>query len=196
MIIGWIGPMIGSNKHRFQPEYTGFHSRYRRRYRSLNARRPANRRRATRTRAKSTWKGFALGGGIMVLFGAVYVFFPQILLIPYALHANDQDFAETRKTVRRAAEIRGALFVLRRDAIIFGSAIRAAGDTVFSMVITFSCAWVYWSYHYLTWKLYRPDLITSWVWCSLYVIVLGFAFLGRFLGGRWMTMSIIEAHLL
>jgi MATE family multidrug resistance protein len=45
---------------------------------------------------------------------------------------------------------------------------------------------------YLTWKLYKPDLFASWIWCSLYVITLGFIFMGRFVGGKWKTMSIIE----
>jgi hypothetical protein len=44
----------------------------------------------------------------------------------------------------------------------------------------------------LTWRYYGPSLFWSWTWCSIYVIALGFIFLGRFLSGRWMTMSIIE----
>jgi multidrug resistance protein, MATE family len=143
--------------------------------------------------ATSTWKGFVLGGGIMVLFGTVYVVFPQILLFPYALHANGTDFAETRNTVIVLLRFVALYSFFDAMAIIFGSAVRAAGDTVFSMVITCACAWgLLVIPTYLTWKLYKPDLMASWFWCSLYVIVLGFAFLGRFVSGRWKTMSIIE----
>ena len=143
--------------------------------------------------AISTWKGFALGGGIMVACGAVYVLYPQILLKPYALYADDQDFSETRDTVIVLLRFVALYSFFDAMAIIFGSAIRAAGDTVFSMVITCACAWgLLVIPTYLTWKLYKPDLMTSWFWCAFYVIVLGFAFLGRFLSGRWKTMSIIE----
>ncbi len=142
--------------------------------------------------AKSTWKGFALGGGIMLFCGAVYVLFPQLLLIPYALYADDKDFAQTRETVVVLLRFVALYSFFDAMAIIFGSAVRAAGDTVFSMIVTFSCAWgLLVIPTYLTWKFYRPDLFTSWIWCSIYVIILGFAFLSRFLGGRWKQMSII-----
>ena len=32
----------------------------------------------------------------------------------------------------------------------------------------------------------------SWIWCSTYVMTLGFVFLGRFCTGRWKTMSVIH----
>ncbi len=143
--------------------------------------------------ATSTWKGFVLGGGIMVICGTIYVLFPQVLLIPYALHAEDKDFAKTKEIVIVLLRFVALYSFFDAMAIIFGSAVRAAGDTVFSMVMTCACAWgLLVIPTFLTWKLYKPDLMMSWVWCSVYVTVLGFAFLGRFLSGRWMTMSIIE----
>ena len=84
-------------------------------------------------------------------------------------------------------------------AIVFGSAVRAAGDTVFSMVATCLCAWgLLVLPTYLTWQYYgqNPDrsllLNWSWIWCSVYVSTLGFVFLGRFCTGRWKTMSVIH----
>lgn len=142
----------------------------------------------------STWKGFVVGGGIMVIFGAIYIVFPQILLIPYSLYAEDQDFASTRDLVVILLRFVALYSFFDAMAIIFGSAIRAAGDTVFSMVMTCACAWgLLVVPTYLTWKIYKPDLLASWSWCSLYVIVLGFGFFARFLSGRWMTMSIIDS---
>ena len=149
--------------------------------------------------AKSTWKGFALGGGIMLFSGTIYVFFPSILLFPYALYADDRDFAKTREIVIILLRFVALYSFFDAMAIVFGSAIRAAGDTVFSMIVTCACAWCLLVLPtFLTWRIYKPDpgsnaiLMWSWIWCSIYVITLGFVFLGRFLGGRWMTMSIIE----
>lgn len=149
--------------------------------------------------AKSTWKGFILGGGIMVVCGAIYVLFPQILLSPYGLYADAEDFRSTREIVTLLLRFVALYSFFDAMAIVFGSAIRSAGDTLFSMAMTCACAWgllvipTYW-----TWKSHNPEsgtdglLFWSWIWCSVYVITLGFAFLGRFLGGRWMTMSIIH----
>lgn len=143
--------------------------------------------------AKSTSKGFVLGGGIMLLFGFAYVVFPSVLLAPYALYAEGEDFSQTRDIVIILLRFVTLYSFFDAMAIVFGSAIRAAGDTLFSMMMTCACAWgLLVIPTYLSWKLYRPDLIVSWIWCSLYIIVLGFAFLGRFMSGRWKTMSIIE----
>jgi MATE family multidrug resistance protein len=143
--------------------------------------------------AASTWKGFVFGGGIMLICGTIYILFPQVLLIPYELYAEDEDFAATKEVVIVLLRFVALYSFFDAMAIIFGSAVRAAGDTVFSMVATCACAWgLLVIPTYLTWKLYQPSLFWSWAWCSVYVIILGFVFLTRFLSGRWMTMSIIE----
>ena len=165
---------------------------------------------------KSARKGFVLAGGIMLLFGAIYVLAPQVLLAPYEYGANSHvvesvevvphDGAETH--VANFAEVRSVVIILLRfvaiysffDAmvIIFGSAIRAAGDTVFSMLVTFACAWgLLVLPTYLTWVYLGENhkdalLFWSWVWCSVYVTALGFIYLARFRGGRWKTMTVIE----
>ncbi|HEY0984583.1 MULTISPECIES: MATE family efflux transporter [unclassified Schlesneria] len=141
----------------------------------------------------TTWKGFVFGGGIMLLCGFIYVVFPQVLLVPYALYADGDDFSATKDVVIVLLRFVALYSFFDAMAIIFGSAIRAAGDTVFSMIVTCVCAWgLLVIPTYLTWEFYGKSLILSWVWCSVYVITLGFVFLARFVNGRWMTMSIMD----
>ncbi len=135
----------------------------------------------------------------MVVCGAIYVLFPDILLYPYAKYADDADFKTTREIVMVLLRFVALYSFFDAMAIVFGSAIRAAGDTVFSMSMTCACAWgLLVIPTYFTWKNHDVAsgtnglLMWSWIWCSIYVITLGFGFLGRFLSGRWMTMSIID----
>lgn len=166
---------------------------------------------------KSVKKGFVLAGGIMLVCGAVYVLAPQILLAPYEYGANNKVVNEAAKIVSTGTEsertedfakVRSVVIILLRFvaiysffdamAIIFGSAIRAAGDTVFSMLVTFGCAWgLLVLPTYLTWRILGKGsegalLFWCWIWCSIYVMALGFIYYGRFRGGRWKTMSVIE----
>jgi MATE family multidrug resistance protein len=167
---------------------------------------------------KSVRKGFVLAGGIMIAFGAIYVLAPQVLLAPYEYGANSHVAdptavasaiaVENSVTKGNFAEVRAVVIVLLRFvaiysffdamAIIFGSAIRAAGDTVFSMIVTFLCAWgLLVLPTYLTWTFVQENraenlLFWSWIWCSVYVMTLGFIYFFRFQGGRWKTMSVIE----
>lgn len=169
---------------------------------------------------KSVRKGFVLAGGIMLMFGAIYTLAPQVLLAPYEYGAN-QSLTEAAKTEVHAddsataaatkpdfAEVRAVVIILLRFvavysffdamAIIFGSAIRAAGDTVFSMLVTFLCAWgllvmpTYLTWQYLGANHERELLFWSWIWCSVYVTTLGFIYVARFAGGKWKQMSVIE----
>jgi len=170
---------------------------------------------------KSVLKGFVLAGGIMALFGAIYVLTPQILLAPYEYGANRHaapvamegkveiaeavagqpppaDFAQVRSVVILLLRFVAIYSFFDAMAIIFGSAIRAAGDTVFSMLVTFACAWgLLVLPTYLTWTYFGKGheselLFWSWIWCSTYVTALGFIYYARFRGSRWKTMSVIE----
>lgn len=141
----------------------------------------------------STWKAFSLGGAYMLLFGAVYVLLPDLLIWPYAVSANDDNFDGIRSTVIVLLRFVTLYSFFDAMAIIFGSAIRSAGDTRFSLLATGGSAWFLMVLPtWLVWKFYRPDLILSWSFCSLYVIALGFILLARFRHGRWKSMKIIE----
>jgi MATE family multidrug resistance protein len=167
--------------------------------------------------AKSVRKGFVLAAGIMLFCGAVYVLAPQVLLAPYEYGANrhseltnDIEAAMTGDPSKKPdfAEVRSVVVLLLRFvaiysffdamAIIFGSAIRAAGDTIFSMIVTFLCAWgLLVLPTWLTWNYLgknHPDelLFWSWIWCSIYVSALGLIYYARFQGGRWKSMTVIE----
>ena len=149
--------------------------------------------------AQSAWKGFVLAGGIMLACGAVYVFAPQVLLAPYAYRADGVNFEEVRSVVVVLLRFVALYSFFDAMAIVFGSAVRAAGDTVFSMIATCVCAWgLLVLPTYLTWKILGKQadpsalLNWSWIWCSVYVMTLGLVFLARFASGRWKMMSVIH----
>lgn len=142
---------------------------------------------------KSARKGFVVAGGIMAFCGSVYVFAPQTLLAPYAYHADGENFQAVRDVVVVLLRFVALYSFFDAMAIVFGSAVRAAGDTTFSMIATCLCAWgLLVTPTYLTWKFYGPSLFWSWIWCTVYVTVLGFVFLIRFRSGRWKTMNLIH----
>ena len=66
------------------------------------------------------------------------------------------------------------------------------------MLVTFACAWGLMVLPtYLTWKILGRQneerlLFWCWIWCSVYVMALGFIYYARFRGGRWKTMTVIE----
>ena len=77
--------------------------------------------------------------------------------------------------------------------IVFSSALKGAGDTryvMYMVVLVSLAALVVPSYVALV--LLGADIVVGWVILTVYVIVLGFAFLFRYLGGKWKSMRVIE----
>jgi multidrug resistance protein, MATE family len=141
----------------------------------------------------STWKGFGLAGAYMLAFGAVYTLLPELLIAPYAAKADPAEFAGIRQTVVVLLRFVAIYSFFDAMAIVFGSAIRGAGDTRFSMIVAFLAAWLMLVLPtYLWWRHYGPDLFVSWTWCAIYVIALGFIYMIRFQSGAWRGMNVIH----
>ena len=79
-------------------------------------------------------------------------------------------------------------------AIVFGSALRGAGDTRFVMLCSFGCSWIVMviptlvGVNYFDW-----GLLSVWSACTANVIIAGLAFGLRFQQGKWRAMRVIEA---
>lgn len=137
---------------------------------------------------------FTISGGYMIVFAAIYLSIPELILAPF-LHGDDQAMFE---------EIRPIVIVLLRFvaiytffdamAIVYGSAVRGAGDSYFSMVFTVISSWFLMVLPTLWLIRNGGDLYQCWAACSLFVIWLGIGFLIRFRQGHWKTMKVIEQH--
>lgn len=147
---------------------------------------------------KSARRGFLISGAYMLVFGLIYLGLPDLLILPYARHADDAvpdavSFAEIHAVTVVLLRFVALYSFFDAMAIIFGSAVRAAGDTVFSMAFTLCCsAGLLVLPTYFVWKYHGPSLIWCWVFCSAYVIAMGLGFLGRFVQGKWKRMQVIE----
>jgi MATE family multidrug resistance protein len=145
--------------------------------------------------AARTWLGLKVTLGYMTVCAVVFVVFrePAIALFIDA-DTSPEDRAELIR-IGSMVMIAAAVFQLF-DAlgITLSGALRGAGDTVWPGVVTIVNSWVtivafgFFAIHYL------PGLgsLGPWIGASLYIMVLGVAFLSRFLGGKWKTMSVVR----
>lgn len=143
--------------------------------------------------AASTWKGVIIGCGYMLVAALIYVGLPHVLVLPYSAFADSTEFAETRATVTVLLRFVAVYSFFDALAIIFGSAIRGAGDTRFAMAFGFVTAWLLLVLPtYLTWLYWGPQLYWSWTYCAFYVTVLGFGYCARFMQGSWRLMNVMH----
>lgn len=147
---------------------------------------------------RTTWTAFKVSAAYMLTFAAIYVLLPEWILRPYFAYSTDVDPNQVNPVVVRETVIVLLRFVavycfFDAMGIVFGFAIRGAGDTRFALWFSCVSAWslmVVPTVVSLTW--FRGGLNACWWFCTIYIIVLGCGFFARFLAGHWKSMKVIE----
>jgi len=146
--------------------------------------------------ARSTWIAFAVTATYMIVFAIIFVVLPDLILTPYMWFSKEK-LLPIRDLVVELLRFVAVYTFFDAMLIVFGSAIRGAGDTKFSMIFSLISGWLIMVLPtYICWKWYGGDLRISWLACTLLIVVLGIGFLLRFLGGKWKSMRVIETNVI
>lgn len=145
---------------------------------------------------RSTYSGFHLTFIYMTTVAALYVFTPDIFLAPFAAHADPAKFPAIREMAVVLLRFVAVYSLFDSMNIIFAAAIKGAGDTRYVMwMIGILSAVVLVIPSFIALLILGGGIYVGWSIVTAYVIILGFAFLFRFLGGKWKSMRVIEEAL-
>jgi MATE family multidrug resistance protein len=142
--------------------------------------------------ARATWSAFHMTFIYMTLMAVLYVTVPRLFLLPFAMGANPKEFAPIYSMAIVILRFVALYSIFDTMNLIFASALKGAGDTVFVMFLSTSLGLTLMVIP--TWLVctYGGGIYTAWAFLTLFVTVLGFSFLARFLHGRWRHMRVIE----
>jgi MATE family multidrug resistance protein len=147
--------------------------------------------------AKTTEHAFKLSGTFMLVFAALYILLPRLMLAPFASMAMDEGvkFAEVEELTVILLRFVAIYTFFDAMAMVFGAAIRGAGDTQFSMWFTLLTSWPIMVLP--AWILVRNhfSVVACWVPITVYIVVLGFGFWLRYRAGHWRSMKVIDDEL-
>ncbi|TAL31769.1 MAG: MATE family efflux transporter [Spirochaetes bacterium] len=145
---------------------------------------------------RSVWSGFHLTLLYMGTISLAYVLAPGVFIWPFAANAEVGEMGAVYATVAVLLRFVAVYSVFDTLNIVFASALKGAGDTRFVMYMLCCvslCVLIVPTY--LALIVFRAGIYTAWYIASAYVILLGFAFLLRFMGGKWRSMKVIgEPH--
>ncbi len=145
---------------------------------------------------RSAWSGFHLSAIYMSLFAVGYVLLPRVFVWPFAAQANANNMEAVLNTTAVLLRFVAAYSLFDALNIVFGSAIKGAGDTRFVMLVNVALSWLVMVLpSYLAVRLFGKGLHTMWAAATLYIMFVGVAFLLRFMGGKWKSMRVIEVPL-
>ena len=150
-----------------------------------------------RDRADLAERGVYSGAHIAFIYmataAALFVFAPDIFLRPFAAQADPQSFADIRPLAVVGLRFVAVFSLFDTLNIVFSSALKGAGDTRFIMFVVLlvsSVVLVLGSYVALV--LLGAGILVGWGILTVAIILHGFAFLYRYLGGKWKSMRVIE----
>ena len=150
--------------------------------------------------AKATTRNAAFMGVAWTgTMGIILVLFPEVLLRPFFLLANPEtsggtDIAALAKTAAYLLNFVAAYSVFDALAVVFSSALRGAGDTVFPMFITLFSSWMIMVVPALL--IIRSDhasIPALWLTCTAHVSFSGICMFIRYLSGRWQRIHLVDA---
>ncbi len=144
---------------------------------------------------RTTWLAAGAATAWTFAFAFVYVLFPTQLLHVYTSHADADRLASVSAEAVGLLRFVALYSMFDALAVVFGSALRGAGDSRFPFVLTAIAAWTLLVPP--TWLACRyggPHALSiSWWACSAYITVVGLGMLARFRTGGWKSMRVIEA---
>jgi MATE family multidrug resistance protein len=145
---------------------------------------------------RAVWLCFGLTFAYMSAVAVLYFFFPGLFLSVYAQGADAAETAAILATTALLLKFIAVYSLFDTMNIVFISALKGAGDTMYIMVL-FGIAAVgllivpVW----MAVAVFHWDIFAAWWIITVYIAVLGLLFLARFVGGKWKSMRVIEPNL-
>ena len=140
---------------------------------------------------RTTWSAFFLTLTYMSLMALGYWFFPEYYISAF-IKKDSTEFSRLAPIITNLLGFVGFYCLFDTGNIIFAAALKGAGDTRFVMRVAVILSWsIMVLPTYLVVK-FDGGLYTAWIFATIYVCVLAFVYLLRFVHGKWKSMRVIE----
>ncbi len=146
---------------------------------------------------RTTWNAVCLG---LLWTGAaalILVFLPNLALLPFVTEHDGSNSVDSIRTVLPVVKqllIFVAIYsVFDALAVVFASALRGAGDSLFPMLLTLISSWLVmvgpaWL---LIWS-EQGTVNLLWITCTVHISIMGLGMLLRFQSGQWKDIDLVQ----
>jgi MATE family multidrug resistance protein len=141
---------------------------------------------------RSVYSGFLLSILYMGVLVLLYVFIPDVFVSIFSTKSDPLVFNQIREITVILLRFVAIYCIFDTMNIIFASAVKGAGDTRYVMVMILVLSMgILIIPSYLSLVVFKRGIYLAWVFATVYIVILGFGFLLRFLGGKWKSMRVI-----
>lgn len=144
--------------------------------------------------ARSTWMAMLTTGSVTLLFCTAFLTLPHVLLQPFRRYASPDEFSQVEPLVLGLLKFVAVYSVFDAMFIVFGSAVKSAGDTRMALIVNMLSAWCLMVFPVALMQFTGTLTLTRcWICCSAHIMTCGAVFFLRFLYGPWRSMKVIES---
>ena len=147
--------------------------------------------------ARATWTSLVIALGYTAFFAVAYLMAPEVFLMAHNTHT--EDFEQVKDLAVILLMFVAMYCVFDTVQIIFVSAIKGAGDTLFVVVTTVVSSLMFLIAGFQGSSFFQTDngqLMWWWGCLTGWILILCGAYFGRFQQGKWRSMSVIESEFL
>jgi MATE family multidrug resistance protein len=147
---------------------------------------------------RAIWSAIHIGLLFTGTVAIVYIAIPGWLIAPFGAEADPVAFAPVRDLTIIMLRFVAAYCMFDVGNLIFASALKGAGDTLYVMLLSSSITTILMLLPTLIWCI-RPGglgVLGAWGFLTLTVCTLAIAFLLRYLHGSWREMRVIEREVI
>jgi MATE family multidrug resistance protein len=143
--------------------------------------------------ARTTWTGVKLATAYMAFVAVLYCAIPGWMAWPFAQEMPADEWARVGPLIPVLLRFVAAYSLADGVNIILAYALRGAGDTRFVVLVSVVLSWPLMVVP--TWLVWRNGygVQPAWAAATVYLAVTAGVYIARFAGGRWRTMTVIEA---
>jgi len=142
----------------------------------------------------TVWKSMVVSGIYMLGFAIIYLTLPDLILKPLLPSNSEVDYDTIRPIVYDLLKFVSLYTFFDAMAVVYGSAVRGAGDTKFSLIFTVITAWLLMVLPTAWLVRNNHSLYECWAAVTFFIFVLGAGFWWRFQAGKWESMKVIESE--
>ncbi len=146
--------------------------------------------------ARSVRTAFVLSTAYMCSIAACYILFPQSVATPFKNDEEPEKWNAVFAQLQVLFYFIAAFALFDSMTLMFSSALRGAGDTMYVTMVSLLLAWPVmvipaWIICHYNWSMYW-----AWGFLSCYIALQALIYYIRFRGGKWKHMRVIEPEVI
>ena len=141
---------------------------------------------------KTVWSGLKLGWAVSGCVLIAFFFFPGVLVDVFKPAESGTIFEQARPLAVFMVRMASIYVLLQSVMLVYMGALKASGDTLWSMIINVSFSWFMYFVLYFLLSVLNVSAETAWIALVIIFSPLPVILYLRFRSGRWKSLSVVS----